>query len=80
VPPLRALAARNYSRICARRFRAWLSLSLHLHALPTATLVEKQWAEIDRLRAEVARRDAVLDWLAANYPAALELCPYKVPR
>lgn len=33
---------------------------------------------VERLNAEVARRDAVLDWIAKNMPRALELCPYKV--
>lgn len=41
-----------------------------------------EWANerIARLEDEVSRRDAVLDWLAANNPVALELCPYKVVR
>jgi hypothetical protein len=29
-------------------------------------------------RGEVARRDAVLDWLRENNPRALEMCPYKL--
>lgn len=31
-------------------------------------------------RAEADRAWAVLDWLAQNNPAALELCPYKATR
>lgn len=37
-------------------------------------------AELAGLREERDRPWAVLDWLAANYPSALELCPYKARR
>lgn len=48
----------------------------------SSLLAELSWAEVEveRLHREVARRDAVLDWLAANNPAALQLCPYKAVR
>lgn len=35
-------------------------------------------AEIERLSNALSQRDAVLHWLAANNPSALELCPYKI--
>jgi hypothetical protein len=37
-------------------------------------------AAYDRMSDEVKRRDLVLDWLAANAPRTLELCPYKLDR
>jgi ribosomal protein S27E len=45
----------------------------------TAAL-EGDWAaeRIARLEDEVSRRDAILDWLRANAPRVLELCPYKM--
>jgi len=41
-----------------------------------------EWANerIAQLQNEVSRRDAVLDWLSANTPNALDLCPYKLVR
>ena len=35
-------------------------------------------AELERLQRENSRRDVVLDWITANAPRALELCPYKL--
>jgi len=41
-----------------------------------------EWAneQITHLENEVSRRDVVLDWLEANAPQTLALCPYKVVR
>jgi hypothetical protein len=41
---------------------------------------EQLAAEIEWLRNELSRRDAVLDWLTENTPRVLELCPFKVER
>lgn len=53
-----------------------------------AVYVPKSWmvralkaeAELVQAENEVSRRDVVLDWIEANVPQAIELCPYKVKR
>lgn len=42
--------------------------------------IAEREAFIDRLRNEVSRRDAVLDWITDNAPQTLVLCPYKLRR
>jgi hypothetical protein len=49
------------------------------NAMTLAARIYTLAAEVDYWRGEAERFRNVLSWLEENYPAAIELCPFKAP-